>query len=161
MSSFLVNQHGFEQNPFTIIWYVDDLKFSHIDSSVVSKMIEAVKSEFGKEYEVTVHRGKVHDYLGMQLDFSNKGKVVMTIHDYIDELIKEVPEDLLSGKASTPASNFLFNVNPKCSKLDNKTSAMYHHLTAKLLYLSKRVHPNILTAASFLCTRVQEPDQDD
>ena len=175
LSSFLVNQHGFEQNPydfcvvnkmingkqFTIIWYVDDLKFSHVDSSVVTKMIEAVKSEFGKEYEVTVHRGKVHDYLGMQLDFSNKGKVVMTMRDYIDELIKEVPEDLLSGKASTPASNFLFNVNPKCSKLGNETSVMYHHLTAKLLYLSKRVRPDILTAVSFLCTRVQEPDQDD
>jgi hypothetical protein len=49
---------------FIIVWYVDDLKFSHVDSSVVSKMIEAVKSEFSKEYEVTVHRGKVHDYLG-------------------------------------------------------------------------------------------------
>jgi len=85
----------------------------------------------------------------------------MTIHNYIDELIKEVPKDLLSGKASTPASNFMFNVNPKCSKLDNETSVMYHHLTAKLLYVSKRVCPNILTAVSFLCTRVQEPDQDD
>jgi hypothetical protein len=175
MSSFLVNQHSFEQNPydfcvvnkmidgkqFTIVWYTDNLKFSHVNSSVVSKMIEAVKSEFGKEYEVTVHGGKVHDYIGMQLDFSNKSKVVMTMHDYIDELIKEVPEDLLSGKASTPVSNFLFNVTPKCSKLDNKTSVMYHHLTAKLLYFSKRACPDILTAASFLCTRVQEPDQDD
>jgi hypothetical protein len=100
---------------FTIVWYVDDLKFSHVDSSVVNEMIEAVKSEFGKEYEVIIRRRRVQDYLGMQLDFSNKGKDVMTMSDYISELIKEIPEDLLSGKASTPASNFLFNINPNAA----------------------------------------------
>ena len=38
---------------------------------------------------------------------------------------------------------------------------MFHHLTAKLLYLSKRTRPDLLTAVAFLCTRVQSPDTDD
>jgi hypothetical protein len=46
---------------------------------------------------------------------------------------------IMKGPASTPASNYLFNVNPKCKKLDSETAVIYHHLTAKLLYLAKRI----------------------
>jgi hypothetical protein len=34
-------------------------------------------------------------------------------------------------------------------------------MVAKLLFLSKRAQPDILTAVSFLCTRVKKPDVDD
>ena len=90
--------------------------------------------------DVTVQRGKVHDnFLGIQLDFSQEGKVVvMTMKDYITELFKEVPDNLLKGPASAPARNYLFNVNTKCKKLESEAAVMYHHLTAKLLYLAKK-----------------------
>ena len=35
-----------------------------------------------------VHRGKTHRYLGMSLDFSHKGKCVVTMYDYVDGIIK-------------------------------------------------------------------------
>ena len=38
---------------------------------------------------------------------------------------------------------------------------MFHHNTAKLLFLCKRARPDIQPPVAFLCTRVQEPDQDD
>lgn len=38
---------------------------------------------------------------------------------------------------------------------------MCHHLTAKLLYLSKRTQPDLQTPVSFLTTCVQSPDVDD
>jgi hypothetical protein len=38
---------------------------------------------------------------------------------------------------------------------------MFHHHTAKLLFLSKRARPDIQTAVTFLTTRVREPDEDD
>ena len=80
---------GFEINPYdwcianktikgsqcTIIWHVDDLKISHKKSSVVDNIITSLKEEYGKVGELTVRRGKVHDYLGMKLDFSNTGRV--------------------------------------------------------------------------------------
>jgi hypothetical protein len=34
-------------------------------------------------------------------------------------------------------------------------------MVAKLLFLAKRARPDILTAVSFLCTRVKKPDVDD
>ena len=38
---------------------------------------------------------------------------------------------------------------------------MFHHNTAKLLFLSKRARPDIQTAVAFLTTRVKLPDRDD
>jgi hypothetical protein len=35
---------------------------------------------------------------------------------------------------------------------------LFHHLVAKLLYLSKHMRQDIQTAVAFLCTRVREPD---
>jgi hypothetical protein len=61
------------------VWYVDDMKISHVNSSVVDHMINMVKQEFGKELDITICRGKIHDYLGVQFDFSQKGKVVMSM----------------------------------------------------------------------------------
>ena len=175
LSSFLIDEHGFERNPYdfcvvnksidgkqcTIAWYVDDMKISHVDSSVVDHMINMVKREFGKELDVMVCRGKIHDYLGVQFDFSQKGKVVMSMDDYIKELLKECSDDLMKGMSASPAGNYLFNVNPDCEKLDSETAVMFHHLTAKILYLAKRIRPDLLTTVSFLCTRVQNPDLDD
>ena len=52
----------------TVTWYVDDLKISHKDSLEVTKFLH----HFGLIFceRMTVHRGKVHDYLGMDLDFA-------------------------------------------------------------------------------------------
>ena len=62
--------------------------------------------------------------------------------------------------AETPATKDLFVVSDDAAKLDSSKKEHYHTLTAKLLYLSKRVRPDILTAISFLARRVQSPDVD-
>jgi hypothetical protein len=85
----------------------------------------------------------------------------MTTNDFIQELLKECPDDLMKGTSTTPAASHLFAVNPDCEKLDSDTSTMYHLLTAKLLYLSKRTRPDLQLAVSFLSTRVLAPDADD
>jgi hypothetical protein len=51
------------------------------------------------------------------------------------------------------------NETPKY--LDDATSELFHHLTAKLLFLCKRARPDIQTAMAFLSTRVKQPDKDD
>jgi hypothetical protein len=65
----------------TVAWHVDDLKVSHVQSSVVDQFIADIDSEFGKETPLNQSRGKVHDYLGMTLDFSNPGEVTVTMID--------------------------------------------------------------------------------
>jgi hypothetical protein len=63
----------------TVLWHVDDLKISHVLEDVNTDIIKRINEEFGKEAPITITRGKVHDYLGMTLDYSEKGKVKIKI----------------------------------------------------------------------------------
>ena len=144
-----------------IAWHVDNLKISHVDNDVLEDLISEISDEFGKEAPLTVTRGKIHNYLGMKIDFTKDGEVSFFMHDYINMLIKEKLDELLKGPSTTAATNHLFNANHKAKKHDAATSILYHHLVAKLSYLGKQIRPNLLTVISFLCTRVQSPDKDD
>jgi Reverse transcriptase (RNA-dependent DNA polymerase) len=144
----------------TIAWHVDDLKISHEDPDVVSGVIRQLEGEFGKEAPLTITRGRVHTYLGMELDFSVDGKVKVGMVPYVENLLAELDGDM-DGKAPTPAAAYLFDTNEECPKLHEEKAERFHHLVAKLLFLCKRARPDIQTAVSFLCTRVQAPDRDD
>jgi hypothetical protein len=41
-----------------------------------------------------VNRGKNHEYLGMNLDFSKEDKVVIRMRDYIQGILDEAPDDM-------------------------------------------------------------------
>ena len=144
----------------TILWHVDDIKISHVNSDVVTEIINKLQHEFGKEAPITVTRGKKHEYLGMEFNFSIPGKVIITMVNYIEEMLDELPEDM-SGTAITPAANHLFYVDEKAEKLSTEKAEFFHHNVAKLLFLCKRARPDIQTAVAFLCTRVKTPDNDD
>lgn len=162
ISTFLSDVDGFACNPydwcvinkvipgkqFTIVWYVDDLKLSHVDASVVDAVLELLKKEFGQQMELTVRRGKMHDYLGFQFDFLTDKKVTMTMNDFIQELIKECPDNLMKGTSTTPAPAHLFAVDRDCEKPKDDERVIFHHLTAKILYLAKKTRPDLLTAVS-------------
>lgn len=166
---------GFERNPYdwcvvnkmvdgkqcTILWHVDDLKISHVDLKVVDGILEQLDGEYRKEAPMTVTHGKVHDYLGMTLDYSKDRKVKVSMVDYIEKMLAELPADM-GSTAPTPAANHLFQVNTDDPKmLDTDKADLYHQCMAKLLFLMKRVRPDIQTAVAFQCTRVKGPDFDD
>jgi hypothetical protein len=144
----------------TILWHVDDLQIAHVDPEVVTSVIDMIELEFGKEAPLTKTRGKVHEYLGMSIDFSTDGKERFSMVDYVQAMLDDLPDDM-RGECAMPASNFLFDVDADCEKLDHKTSELCHHNTAKLLFLCKRARPDIQTAVALLCTRVKGPDTDD
>jgi Reverse transcriptase (RNA-dependent DNA polymerase)/Zinc knuckle len=173
LSSVLISK-GFTINPYdtcvanktikgkqcTILWHVDDLKISHVDPTVVTDVIAMLSAEFGKEAPLTVSRGAVHEYLGMTLDFTEKGVAKIDMSKYVENVITEMPEDM-AGVCPTPAANHLFEVNQEAEKLDETKKEFFHHVVAQLLFLCKRARPDIQTAIAFLCTRVQYPDVDD
>jgi hypothetical protein len=145
----------------TIIWHVDDLKISHVETKVVDDVITLLEREFGKEAPLTVQRGRVHDYLGMCLDFSSPGKLVVSMESYIKSMIEEMPNDMI-GTAVTPAAPHLFTVNTiNPDFLTESDAEVFVHMVMQLLYLSQRARPDIRTAVSFLCTRLRKPDLDD
>ena len=77
----------------TIVWHVDDLKISHRDPAIVTRIIKKLQRAYGKVNPLTINRGKVHDYLGMTLDYGVKGKVIITMYDYIIKMLAEIPEE--------------------------------------------------------------------
>eukprot|EP00957_Ditylum_brightwellii_P012012 906247-Ditylum_brightwellii.AAC.1 len=55
----------------TVCWHVDNLKISCMDPKEVTRMLRWLKKKYGK---LRTTRGKVHEYLGMDLDFLTQGK---------------------------------------------------------------------------------------
>ena len=110
-----LTDYGFEINPYdpcvankvvngkqlTIVWHVDDLKISHVDADEVTKVIDWLKGIYGDNMRVS--RGKVHDYLGMILDFSQKGECRVTMIDYIKQILEEFPEEVTETPSSPAA----------------------------------------------------------
>ncbi len=165
---------GFELNPYdscvankvidgaqcTVLWHVDDIKISHVSEQVVDSILELLNEQYGKEAPLVVTKGLVHEYLGMTLDYTTPGKCKISMEGYIEEILDEfLPPN--TSVVSTPAAAHLFEVNEKQEKLDIKKSALFHQVTAKLLFLCKRARPDIQTAVAFLTTRVKGPDTDD
>ena len=107
-------------------------------------------------------RGKIHEYLGMQLDFSVVGQVKITMFDYIQEMLEDFHKfDPNKTISRTPAADHLFKVRDDQPKLDEQKAQVFHTLTAKSLFATKLARPNIHTSVAFLTTRVICPDEDD
>jgi len=121
----------------TFLWHVDNQKISHVDKAVVEEILKKSKAKFGQESQLTTSCGKVLEYLGMKINYQQKGKVKFIMYEYTDKMLEELPAEM-SGLAMTPASNHLFNTNPGCTKLGVDKGQLFHHLVAKLLYLCKR-----------------------
>ena len=64
---------------FTITWHVDNSKMSHDDTSMLDTFLDDLNQVFSKELPVVVHKGSCHDYLGITLDYSSPGKVIVDI----------------------------------------------------------------------------------
>ncbi len=152
----------------TILWHVDDCKLSHVDPEVNTEFVEVLKKEYESIFEdgsgeMTVHRGKVHKYLGMTLDYSIPGQCKLSMFGYIDEILeafdKAAPGE--RGTKTSAAPSDLFQVDDKCTKLNEERNKEFHHLVAKTLWATKRARPDTGTAIGFLTTRVREPDTQD
>jgi hypothetical protein len=171
---------GFKINPYdfcvanktingkqcTIVWHVDDLKVSHVDPKVVTTVLESLDARYGQEIvagkraPLTTNQGKVHDYLGMTLDYSEPGFVKIDMTEYVAKILDEMPLDM-SNTATSPAADHLFQIIDGIELLDEAQSDFFHATVAKLLFLCKRGRPDIQTAIAFLCTRVQQPSKHD
>ena len=172
-----LEEYGFEVNSYdpcvanmttksgkqmTVIWHVDDLKIPCEDDFEITKLWSYLNKLYGGI--VKINRGAKHEYLGMDLDYSEKGVFKVSMIPYIDKIHEDFPEDITSS-SPTPHADHLFKVreesDPKYKALPEEQIIAFHHATAQLLYLSQRARRDIQTAVSFLTTRVRKPDEDD
>ena len=148
LTHFLMTELGFVVNLYdscvvnkminrkqcTIIWHINDLKLSHIKQNVLEELMDRLNSKYGQIMLLIVHQGKVHDYLGMTIDYSKDGKVKFSMPDYVQGVLDGAPPDM-DRVAITPAASNLSSIRPDADKLDNEHAKIYHHITAQLLYL--------------------------
>ena len=100
-----IEEIGFQVNPYdpcvanmmvndeqlTITWHVDDMKVSHKSVDIVDSFIDWIKLKYEDVTKVKATRGKVHDYLGIELDYSTKGQVRFNMKRYVDKMLSEFP----------------------------------------------------------------------
>jgi hypothetical protein len=155
-------QMGFELNPCdtcvankivnrkqcTIAWFFDDNKMSHVDSKVVTEVVEKIEERFGK---MTVTRGKKHVFLGMKIHYLENRTAEIDMSDYMREGTEEFPE-VINSSAATPARRDLYEIDEKSKLLDPKRGAIFHSIVAKNLCVSHRGRLDVQPPIAFLCT---------
>ena len=91
----------------------------------------------------------------MSFDFSKDGEVDISMHRFVDEIRSRasLPSDCW---AASPAAENLFEVDDAQELLDDSEQEHMHSIVAMLLYLAKRIRPDLLTAVNFLSRRVNK-----
>ena len=114
---------------------------------------------YGKYEAVEPTRGKKHDYLGMIIDFTEQGKVIIDMVKYVEPMVEDFPVKI-SKASKTPAAENLLDIGTG-KLLDKGKSEAYHTTVAKGLFLCKRSRPDIQPTIAVLSTRAKSPTESD
>ena len=138
-----------------LVVYVDDLFIVTTDQEEADELILALEQKYEA---LTVKRGKNHEYLGMMFDYTVPKMVKISMDSYVSSVIDDWP---VSKSAATPARENLFAIDSNSPALSESDKDALHSMVARLLYLAKKVRPDILLPVIFLTTRVQVATQQD
>jgi hypothetical protein len=108
----------------------------------------------------------------MTFDFATSKFVKVTMLEYVDEIVgswdkacSELDDGYkaVSGckRIATAAPDNVFKVDEDAVKVDQARAKAFHNITAKGIYVTKRVRPDISLSIAFLTTRVKGPDIED
>jgi len=92
----------------------------------------------------------------MTLDYTSKGKVKISMYEYIEKKLAELPSDM-DGVSKTPAALHLFNADEGAEKLLEEKGQLFHHQVAKLIFMSKNStrHPNCCGISMYQSTGIR------
>ena len=145
----------------TIRFHVDDVMSSHLKAIVNKRFALWLNKKYGAIKEVEPITGKVHDYLGMTIDFSEEGIMKIDMRDYVERMLEEFPMEFKSSDVMpTPASDNLLDKGSG-KVLPKEKQEVFHKTVARGLFICKRARPDIQPTIAVLCTRVQAPIESD
>jgi hypothetical protein len=138
------------------------VKSSHQAPAVSNKFYLWLHEKYGdpRIAAVKATRGKVHEYLAMNLDDNVSIIVKIHVKKHIEEMLKEFPETIPESLRKCPWNEDLFEIYPNAKKLGNEKATAFHAFVAKALFISKRARCDIQPAIAFLTTRVKGPSKD-
>ena len=91
----------------TVCWNVDDMKISHIEEDAITAFCTWICGIFGDGTKRS--RGKVHEYLGIDMDWIQYVIMIASMIKYLQKVIDNFPE-VVRNTAATPVSEHLFQV---------------------------------------------------
>jgi hypothetical protein len=146
----------------TILFHVDDLKSSHKMKLVNDRFEKWLNKRYSKHGKVTATCGKVHNYLGMELDYRKQGELKINMTKYVENIINKFLVKLgKKDRAKMPAANSLFNLGTG-AKLDTKDLRYFTHSWRKRIIPLQEGKTRYSTSdLGTLCTRVKDPNQAD
>jgi len=143
----------FFQKGIRIVLYVDDLYISYERDYDIKWLQVKLIGKFGGEFKFPIDN--TIEFLGMKMKNVDKG-VIITMPSKLDDVTEGI-----DGITETPAGMNLFDIEDESAELNEDERKKFHTLVAKLLYIAKRVRPDVLLAVNFLTTRVQKPTEQD
>ena len=75
--------------------------------------------KYSQVMPLVIHHGKIHNYCGMTINYSEDGKVKFMMCDYVEGILDGASPEM-DGLAITPAAFNLFTVRKDSKKLDDK-----------------------------------------
>ncbi len=95
----MVNGHQ-----LTMLWHVDSLKISQQETLVVINCNNWLNTKY---ISLTIHRGKVHDYVELDSDYSTPGVLTVLISKCLIVIIHNFPESITIHAATLTPDHFL------------------------------------------------------
>ena len=147
-------------NTHTMMFHVDDLMSSHVDSKVNNKFSVWLNEQCGECGKVKATRGNEHDHLGMAFRFKD-GKVEINMVECAINALKEFPVKLREMLENImPAGVDLFRED-NSEKMNKEMRTMFHRTVVQGLFVCKRARPDTQPMIAVLCTGVKSPGQKD
>ena len=107
-------------------------------------------------WKLSSNTGKKHNLLVMDIKFIVGKKVAPTVPHHIGEVLEDFGENL-NVNTVNPETLQIFTITNEVIYLDDKKKESHNLITANSLWIMKLSRPDLESAVSFLCTRVQYP----
>jgi len=79
----------------------------------------------------------------------------------VKQMLEEAEEKMNLIVFALPGTKETFVADNEAEVMQENARVFFHSTMAKLLYLSKRARPDILTVVTYLCTKVQTATVED
>jgi hypothetical protein len=132
----------------TLCVHVDDILCTSVK---ISEHIELERNLTDRFKDINFEQGSITSFLGMTIHTSDHGPTSICMAGFVSELVNDFAP---TGSVPSPANNQLFEPGHDDHVMIESERKRFHTVVAKLLYLAKRIRPDILVAVSYLCTRV-------
>ena len=145
----------------TVQFLVDDLHISCKNMDTIDRLIKDLNQKFKTNFqELAITKGKVHDYLGINIDYSNNEYVEFRMYNFLKDVLSEARPDM-NGRSKWSANTKQFDVDVTSTKPNVSDQDYFHWMVKRLLFVAKRACPDIQVAVAFLCTQVSDLSQQD